>query len=77
MFTGVVTLGESNPSSHPDPSGDGGGDGVGHAAADQEEEELGVVLEGVLVRALKVSGNNCDEGKTIKLRVEYSLKSVA
>ena len=77
MFTGVVTLGESNPSSHPDPSGDGGGDWVGHAAADQEEEELGVVLEGVLVRALKVRGKNINELQVLKVKVGYSLTSVA
>ncbi len=58
MFTGVVSLCEGDPSGDVDESGDGGDDRVSDAAAQQEEHELRVVLQGVLVGALK---NNRDK----------------
>ncbi len=64
MFTGVVSLCEGDPSGDVDESGDGGDDRVSDAAAQQEEHELRVVLQGVLVGALKNKRdekcNNCN-----------------
>ena len=57
IFTSVVSLSEGDSSGEKDESGHGGDDRVGDAAAGQEEQELGVVLQTVLVGALKTKEN--------------------
>jgi hypothetical protein len=67
LTTCVVALGEGDPSGQVDPAGDGGGDRVRESAADQEEEELRVVLQRVLVRALEAGSEKLGQKNLGKL----------
>ena len=52
-LTCIVSKGINDPSREVDEPGTRGSPGAGEAAGRQEEEELGVVLQGVLVGTLK------------------------